>query len=114
MPSTAPSAHGGSARLGANPPRPHELVVNPGVGALEAVFETRRWLPTQRRADPGVVGITAVHAPGCSEVVASSQGDAGDLLDNAHELIDGHQLAGAEIDRIEDLAFGDRPGPVHA
>ena len=51
--------------------------------------------------DQGVVAIAAVDALGGVEVVVALQLDAGDLLDDVDQLIDGDQLAGAEVDRLD-------------
>src|SRR5688572_11860652 len=93
---------------------PDVFVVDPAVGPLHPVPQAYRRLPAQLPLDHGVVRIPAVDALGRPEVVRPLQLDAGDLLDDAHQLVHGDQLARAEVDRLQDLAARDGQRPMDA
>ena len=84
-----------------------QLVVDPGVRLLEPGGERRARLPAESLADERVVGVAAAHALGRIEVVAPLEPHAGDLLDDVDELVDRHELGGAEVDRLVDVALHD-------
>ena len=68
-------------------------------------------LPAELPLDHGVVAVAAAHALGGVELVVPLELDAGDPLDHVHQLVDGDQLAAAEVDRLGDVAVGDVEGP---
>src|SRR5207245_11394861 len=54
-----------------------------------------------------IVAVAAVHSLGGIELVLALQLDAGDVLNEIHQAVDRHQLAGAEVDRLLDPAVHD-------
>src|SRR6266516_2482112 len=55
----------------------------------------------------GIVGVPAVYTLRRAEVVAALETDPGDVLDEVHKLVDRYQLAGPEVDGLEDIACSD-------
>ena len=83
------------------------LVVDPSVGLLHAVAEPGRGFPTEHFLDERVVGVAAVHALRGLQVVGALELDAGDVLDDVDELVDGDELAAADVDGFDEIAVGE-------
>src|SRR5262249_11274317 len=64
--------------------------------------------------DHRVVGVPPANALRRIEVVASLQAEAGDLLDDADELVDRDELRRAQVDRVDDVADHDLRRSVEA
>src|SRR5262249_51245407 len=77
-----------------------KFVEDPGVRLLGARRERDARLPAEALEDHRVVGVPPTNALRRIEVIAAIQADAGDLLDDAHELVDCHELRRTEVDRI--------------
>src|SRR3954452_23145509 len=91
-----------------------ELVVDPRVRPLHALRERGARLPVEPLLDARVVGVPTADALRRIEVVAAVQPNPGDLLDDVDQLVDRHELGGAEVDRVDDVARHDPGGPEQA
>src|SRR5713226_1172839 len=92
----------------------HVLVVDPAVSLLHALAEPNGRFPAERVPHPVVVGVASVDSLWGAEVVAALEMNTGDLFDDVHELVDGHQFAGPEIDWFQDVALRDGERALHA
>src|ERR1700742_2743577 len=88
------------------------LLFNPGVGFFHAFAKLDGGLPVELFENFSVVAVAAVDAFGRAEIVGALEPDAGDLFNDVHELVDGDEFAGAEVEGLADVAFGDPPGAV--
>src|SRR5580658_2479346 len=68
------------------------LIVNPGVGLLEAHSKRNSRFPIEIFLDQGVIAVSSVDAPRSRQIVPAHQFDPRDLLDDVDELIDGDGL----------------------
>src|ERR1700722_10620189 len=80
---------------------------DPFIGFLETVAETDRWSPSEIFLYEGIVTVTAVDALGGFQVVTALELDAGDALDDVHQLVDGNEFAAAEVDGFKNVAGQD-------
>src|SRR5262245_58381121 len=76
------------------------LVVDPAVGLFQTVAELRIRLPAEDLVDQRVVAVAAGDALGGVEIVVALELHAGDRLGHIDELVDGHALGAAEVDRL--------------
>src|SRR5512146_2822112 len=74
-----------------------DLLLDPRVGALEALHERRGWRPAELLADQPVVGVAAAHAHGTLDV-DDVELLARDRDHDAGELVDRHHFLGADVD----------------
>src|ERR1700704_5420711 len=65
-------------------------------------------------ANQAVVAVPAAHAQWGIEEVLAPQSNARDLFDDVDELIDRHQLAGADVDGIRDVGLGEHERAEYA
>src|SRR6185295_459127 len=63
--------------------------------------------PVHQLLDQRVVAVAAAHALGRIELVAALQLHAGDLLDDVDQPVDADQLVRADVQRLDDVAFGE-------
>ena len=84
-----------------------ELLLDPTIGRRDALLQRNRRLPAEVGLDLGVVTVAARHAARRVELVVPLQLDARDLLGDVHQLVDGHQFARSQIDRLVDLRIDD-------
>src|SRR5258706_1102206 len=83
---------------------------DPVVGFLHPGAQWRRGGPAEPRRYEGVVAVAATHALGRAQVVFPLEPDAGDVLDDIDELVDRHQLAAAQVQRLAAVARPDLGG----
>src|SRR5262249_11489399 len=57
--------------------------------------------------DQRIVAVAAAYALGRVELVLPLEFHAGDLLDDVDKPVDAHQLVGADIQRLDDIAHGE-------
>src|SRR5262249_40202064 len=84
--------------------RQHHLIVNPPVGFLHAVTEPDRRRPAHLPLDLRVVAAASADAFRRTQVVAPLEFHAGDALDDVEQLIDGHELVAADVERLANRA----------
>src|SRR5712671_2330096 len=92
----------------------NHLIMNPAVGALQAVAQAGGRFPLVNLLNEAVVAVAAVHAFWRGEIVAALQFHPGDALDDVDELIDTHQFATTKIQRIRAVTFHDHLRSLHA
>src|SRR4051812_41669898 len=91
-----------------------QLVVDPGVGRLETGVQGDRRLPAVDLAEHRVVAVATAYALRSRQVVGLLDRDAGNFLDDRDHLVDGDQLGGAEVDRLDVRAGEDLLGATYA
>src|SRR5579863_7514682 len=90
-------------------------VVNPRIGLFEALPEGNVGLPVKIFLDERIVAVAAVDPLGRAEIVVALEFDAGDILGNRNEVVDGDAFAAAEVDgKVDRLAVHDGAGALHA
>jgi hypothetical protein len=90
------------------------LVVDPPVGLLHADPQLGVRLPAEHALDQCVVGVAAIDPLRRVQLVGPLQLDPGDLLHDVHQLVDGHQLAAPDVDRLHVVAVGQHLGALQA
>lgn len=90
----------------------NHLAVNPTVGFLDPHLELRVRFPSKNRLDQRVVRVPAVAPLGRVQLLGSLELDAGDLLDDVNQLVDRHQLARCDVDRLCEVAVRRHLGPL--
>src|SRR5438309_153081 len=92
------------------------LIPDPLMGLTQAAFERRVRLPAELLLDERVIAVATGDPARGAEIVTSDELHAGDRLHFADELVDGHELAGSEVDRRCDqvVAVHDRVDALDA
>src|SRR5438034_2990502 len=85
-----------------------DLVINPAVGLFHAVTKAGAGLPAEVLPKKRVVAVATVDTLGRLQIVNALELGAGDLFNDVHQLVDGHQFAAPQVDRLEDFAVHDR------
>src|SRR5712691_1853623 len=88
--------------------------MNPAVRSLHPVTQPDGRLPTKLSEDHAVVRVSPVHSLRRTEIVVPPELDPSDLFGDIHQSIDADQLAGSEIDRLENFAFSNRQSAPNA
>src|SRR6185437_114798 len=96
------------------PAGPVHFAFNPVIGTCHAIAESDRRRPAKALLNARVVAIATVYAPRRKQVVAPLEMNSGEAFNQGDELIDGDEFAGAEIQRLADIALGDQPGSYNA
>src|SRR5277367_1785285 len=77
-----------------------KFLLDPGIGFLESLAQEDFWFPTQRAEQAAVVAVASANALRAGEVVALADFLAGSLRNQIHQLIDGDQFVGAEVEGV--------------
>src|SRR5579884_1187505 len=80
--------------------RGFHLFGDPGVGRAQAVAKPNGRLPAERGPQVAVVAVAAAHALRRRQIVPQMNLLSGDAGHNAEQLVDGHQLVAAEVERV--------------
>src|SRR5262245_13773136 len=98
----------------ATPRLGRHLLVDPRVGFPHPRFECDRRRPAEALPNQCVVAVAATHTLRCVELVAAYQSHAGDRFDDVHQLVDGHELLAADVQRLGDIAPHQTQRPFQA
>ena len=75
-----------------------DLLLDPGIGALEAFFEGELRFPFEHFAQAGVIRIAAAHAHRPGDMLDGDL-DPGNLGNHVGQLVDGHHAVRAQVQR---------------
>src|SRR4029453_11623411 len=98
----------------AQPTCSRQLALDPLVSARETSLQAHPRLPAQHLAQPGVVRVASADALRLGQVVALVNRLAGDIGDDVHQLVDGYQTVGAEVQRSPMVAAHQAIDPLDA
>ena len=88
-----------------------QFFLDPGISFLQSLAEENFRFPAQSLAQATVVAIASANALRPGEVVALADFLAGSFSDQIHQLIDGDQFVGSEV---EGIVVARRHHPDHA
>ena len=76
------------------------LLLDPSIGGAEPVAEGRRRFPSEDLTQQRIVGVASPHSLRTRYVLRADVPLAGHLDDEVCQLVDGHHLVGAEVERL--------------
>src|SRR5438093_3169458 len=89
-------------------------IVDPSVSPLEPFLERYIGFPTEPLPDQSVVAVPPPNALRRTRVVAALKLDSGYVLHDPDQLVDGHELGAADIERLDHIALHEKVRPVDA
>src|SRR5690242_10820314 len=87
---------------------------DPRVSDRQPFAQQNLWFPAKNLAKPAIVAVAAAYTLRTAQVVTLGQFLAGNIRDDIHQLIDGHQFVCTEVERVAIIGSHDADQAFHA